>query len=274
VKRLLAVLGSDVSKSLSPFLHSAAAEACDLDVAYVPISCRDVAHFDGVVAALQTIGALGCNITIPYKPDAMRVAEDVSDVAAAIGVVNTLCFEAGRPIRGDNTDGPGLQQILEALAPEALSRVQILGSGGVARAAAWAVARLETESIAVCARRPEPAEAVAALCRGEVLGLAPVSGSTLVISSVPGTDALADRALAEWIDTSSEPVICDLAYGGLQRQSPLVEKARALGLEAFDGRGMLVEQAALALALWTGGEVPAIRAAMYAALAEAEAAAR
>lgn len=275
MKRLLAVLGSDVSRSLSPLLHSAAAAACDLDVAYVPISCRDVAHFEAVIAALRTIGAAGCNITIPYKADAMRLAEEVSPTAEAIGVVNTLCFSEvpGGPLTADNTDGPGLLVVLQALEGAPFSKVQVLGSGGVARAAAWAVARLGAGETVVCARRQGPAETVAALAGGRAQGLAPVPGVSLVISSVPGTEALAAQALESWIDLDARPVVCDLAYGGLTRQSPLVERARALGLHAFDGRGMLVEQAALALALWTGSEARAIRAAMTGALRVAEASA-
>ena len=87
-----------------------------------------------------------------------------------------------------------------------------------------------------------------------------------MISTLPGTQQIAKQAITEWIDRKSSPVICDLAYGGLERQSPLVEGAKRCGWRAFDGRDMLVEQAALSLVRWTGGEVSAIRRAMRAAL--------
>jgi shikimate 5-dehydrogenase len=68
--------------------------------------------------------------------------------------------------------------------------------------------------------------------------------------------------LSSWIDEASHPYVLDLAYGDLTNESPLVLGARAAGLVASDGRSMLVEQASLSLALWTGGEVSRIRAAM------------
>jgi shikimate 5-dehydrogenase len=89
---------------------------------------------------------------------------------------------------------------------------------------------------------------------------------TLVISTLPGTDELASLALAAF-PAGARPIVVDLAYAGLGRPSPLVEKARAAGLVASDGLALLVEQAALSLAGWTGGDLSRIRAAMRAAVA-------
>lgn len=249
-------------------LHTAAARALGIDVAYVPINCRDDAHFCEVVDALRCIDALGANVTIPYKHVATRVADSSTERARAIGAVNTLVFERGGVV-GDNTDGAGLLAVLNAIPAARFERVQILGAGGAARAAAWALAAKSATEITVCARRMEAARSVAKDFGARASVLAPMAGVTLVVSTLPGTVELAQSALFDWVDRTSSPFVCDLAYGGIDHLSPLAARAEAAGLAAIDGRTMLVEQAALSFARWTGGELSAIRAAMTAALNDA-----
>ena len=116
------------------------------------------------------------------------------------------------------------------------------------------------------------AEAVAALVGGRASTLERIPGATLVVSTLPGDVDVAERAIREWIDLRARPIVQDLAYGredpetGTYTDSPLVLMAKLRELRATDGRAMLVEQAALSLSLWTGGEVERMRAAMYAAI--------
>jgi shikimate dehydrogenase len=264
MRRLLAVLGGDVGRSLSPLIHGAAAAANDLDVAYVPVDCATPADFDRSVHALRALGAIGCNVTHPHKGRALELCQRHSTTAQEIGAVNTMTFASDGSIQGDNTDGPGLVRVLQGLPPGLMERVQILGSGGAARAAAWAVARSTQGPIHVSARRG--AEEVAALVKGRADGLGPVRGATLVVSALPGDHTLARTALDDWINVDERPAVLDLAYGDLEQDSALVLMAKARGLVAYDGRGLLVEQAALSLALWTGGEVSRIRRSMRIAL--------
>lgn len=265
MRRLLAVLGGDVSRSLSPVLHTAAAESLGLDVAYIPVSCSNAEAFHAALSALRTLGALGCNVTIPHKHEALRAADRISTTAQEIGAVNTLTFSEDGRLQGDNTDGPGLVRVFETVLPrDALARVQILGAGGAARAAAWAAARAGSTEIHVCARRNAGEVADAFGGTGHVLE--PVEGATLVVSALPASQEMARKVLDTWIDQEPRPFVLDLAYGGPQTESPLALTARAAGLSARDGLDMLVEQAALALSLWTGGEVSRIRAAMRGAI--------
>jgi len=268
MRRLAAVIGRDVSRSLSPRLHNGAAQALNLDLSYVPVSCADTAQFADAVRALQTLGAVGANVTVPYKRAALAMCDEVSSTAQEIGAVNTLTFAEGR-LQGDNTDGPGLLRALGAYPRSTFERVQVLGAGGAARAAAWALSRLNAKEVVVTARRH--AEPVAQLAGGRAQTLEAVPGVSLVLSTLPGSADLAKQALAQWIDVGRKPLVYDLAYGstpdGLEVQdSPLVLAAKLEGLRACDGRVMLVEQAALALSLWTGAEVSRLRPAMGAAL--------
>lgn len=276
MRRLAAVLGRDVSRSLSPRLHAAAAEVLGLEIAYVPVSCPDPAGFREAVRALEVLGAVGANVTVPYKRAALELAGTVSTTAREIGAVNTLTFAEGR-LFGDNTDGPGLLRALERLPDRALERVQLLGAGGAARAAAWALARLGAGEVVVTARRN--ANFVAELAGGVARTLERVPGVTLVISSLPGDRGVARQALSDWIDTTRRPIVYDLAYGTRleavegradpqlePEHSPLVLAAKLEGLTAADGRRLLVEQAALSLSLWTGVDLPRLRSAMGLAL--------
>lgn len=259
MRRLLAVLGRDVSGSRSPELHARAAAALGLDVAYVPVSCADAAHFDRAVLALSTLGARGANVTIPYKTRALDQATVVSPLAELLGAANVLTFEADGTVSADNTDAPALVDVLRSYAPPALERVVVLGAGGAARAAVWALGQAGAHEVVVCAREPSRAEALRGLApRTRASGLGPVEAS-LVVSSLPGDAALAEAALDAWIRA---PAVLDLAYGPPGRPSVLVAQARGRGLVAEDGLAMLVGQAALSLAAWTGADPQAVHAAM------------
>lgn len=258
MRRLLAVLGQDVSASLSPRLHAAAAHALGLDIAYVPVSCPSPEAFRAAVAALRTLDALGSNVTIPYKREAYALSSERSPVAEALGAVNTLSFVDG-VVRGDNTDGPGLLRVLSRLPAGCFERVQVLGSGGASMAAAWAAARVSAD-VRVSAR--SISAAMSRLPGVEPGPLAPVADATLVISGLPGEPSLAEQILTGWIDHARSPRVLDLAYAAEDAETPLVEAARRRGLPASDGREMLVEQAALSLSGWTGADVEQIRAAM------------
>lgn len=275
-RRLAAVLGRDVARSLSPVLHGAAAAALGVDLAYVPVKARDPARFGECVDALVTLGALGANVTAPYKAAALARADRVSAEAQRIGAVNTLTF-GPTGVAGHNTDGPGLRRALEQLPEAALERVQVLGAGGAARAAVWALDAVGAKEIVVTARRN--ALAVADLVGARSQALEAVPGVTLVISTLPGDPELAKAAAADWIDGARRPIVYDLAYGAARvpaengrparleaRDSALVQAARGLGLKACDGRVMLVEQAALAFRIWTGAPLEPVRSAMGAAL--------
>ncbi len=246
------MLGRDVSRSLSPRIHNAAAEALEVDVSYVPVSCPTPEDFHRYLDVLRE-KALGANVTIPYKHEAYARANVLTETAKEIGAVNTLTFSE-QGIEGENTDGPALAALFSAMPKERLSRVQILGAGGASRAAEWALRRAGAKEIAICARKNAPHP------------LAPIAGATLVVSTLPPDAALAKTALEEYVDLANAPEILDAAYA-LEGLPPLVELARARGLSAEDGRAMLVEQAARSFHRWTGKALSLIRDAMSKSLA-------
>ena len=93
--------------------------------------------FAETTAALGVAGFLGANVTIPHKERALQLADEASAAARAIGAANTLTFHAEGSISAENTDAPGLIATLPRSAKGL--RATVLGAGGSARAAVWAL---------------------------------------------------------------------------------------------------------------------------------------
>ena len=271
----LAVLGHPVSHSRSPAMHSAALEEMGLgaDWSYEAIDVG-ADDFLRAVRGLPADGFAGVNVTVPHKVAALAVATNASEAAVWIGAANTLTFEAGG-IAAENTDAPGIIAALPA-SPKG-RRALVLGAGGSARAAVWAL-RDAGASVAVWNRTPERARRLAAELdaeaisagEGEALPLAefdlvvntttvgleaanPAPGSELGADPDRGVASLKSLPLdADGLNTSH--VLVDLVYG--TAETPLAAVARARGAEVVDGLEVLVRQGAASLRIWTGQEPP------------------
>jgi shikimate dehydrogenase len=214
------------------------------------------------VSALAQAGFRGANVTIPHKQTALALADRATSTAAAIGAANTLTFEQDGAIVADNTDAPGLIEALP-LAPEGKTAL-VLGAGGSARAAVWALRNAGAEQVRVWNRTPERA---AALC--EELGCAPTAdvepADLLVNCTAAGmdgrTDEFKDLPLKADEVTMFRCVV-DLAY--THADTSLVRAARRHGLPVADGLDVLVAQGALSFERFTG--IPAQRDVMRAAV--------
>lgn len=253
VKRL-AVLGHPVGHSRSPAMHTAALVELGLAEEW-SYSAIDLApdEFGSRVRKMTEEGFAGANVTVPHKGAALALADSLSETAREIGAANTLSFNDGE-IRADNTDAQGL---LDAL-PGSVEgkRALVLGAGGAARAAVWALAR-EGAEVAVWNRTALRAEH---LC--EELGGSPVAapnqaGHELIVNTsaagLGGEDPFAELPLSRE-RFQSDQIVVDLVYGS--RPSPLLQAAEATGAAVIDGIEVLVRQGALSLRLWTGLEPP------------------
>ncbi len=250
----LAVLGHPVGHSRSPAMHTAALAAMGLgdEWSYEVI---DVApdELEPWVRAMEGEGFAGANVTVPHKGAALALADSLSETAREIGAANTLSFEAGE-IRAENTDAQGLLDALPG--SPAGSRALVLGAGGAARAAVWALLR-EGAQVDVWNRTALRAEH---LC--EELGGTPVeapdqAGYTLVVNTsaagLRGEDPFAELPL-DPSGFAAGQIVADLVYG--ERPSPLLAAAEEAGATTVDGIEVLVRQGALSLRVWTGREPP------------------
>jgi shikimate dehydrogenase len=209
--------------------------------------------FEETVRALRGAGFVGANVTVPHKLAALAVASDVSLEARQIGAANTLILAADSTIRAENTDAAGLLAALplDVAGLDAL----VLGAGGSARAAIWAL-REAGADVAVWNRTPARAEEVAAdLGARAVTSAKPADLLVNCTSAGLGDTGQMFKSLPVDADEIGEyTCVVDFVYS--DTPTPLVSAARRLGVQAVDGLELLVAQGAISFELWTGKAAP------------------
>jgi shikimate dehydrogenase len=270
----LAVLGQPIAHSLSPAMHTAAFRALGMDGewSYEAIELSP-GEFEGGVGELRERGFVGANVTVPHKEAALALSERSSDAAAAIGAANTLSFTADG-VAADNTDAPGL---IASLPEDPRGRrALVLGAGGAARAAIWALAGAGAE-VSVHNRTEARARAVAEELGASVMPDSgrqlPVEEFEIVVNAtsiglaggLPPAQAPLDalKGLGVAADRFSDrQIVVDLVYGTIPTE--LIQAARSAGATVVDGLEILIRQGAESFRIWTGTEAPveAMRAAI------------
>jgi shikimate dehydrogenase len=258
--RRLGVIGWPVAHSRSPAIQNAALKAAGLTgwrYQLLPVAPELLAE---IVPALPAAGFRGANVTLPHKSAALALATDRSPRAQAIGAANTLCFEEEGAIRADNTDAPALIEALPRV-PRGL-RALVLGAGGSARAAVWALGDAGAAEVQVWNRTPERAEALCAELGGTPVRSASAADVLVNCTAVglDGSTSLEGLPLGAG-DLAAYGCVVDLVYAA--STTALVSAATAAGVPTVDGLELLVGQGALSFELFTGMDAP--RAAMRAA---------
>ena len=250
------MLGWPLNSTLSPAIHRAAFEALSLPWTYLawPVPPERLA---AAVEGLRALGAVGANVTMPHKGAVMELLDEVSEDARGLGAVNTIS-RVGDVLVGHNTDVAGFAASLEEAGAEIAGRsALVLGAGGAARAVVRALVQSGAGDVAVCARRPEAAEAVTGLAdnvravawaeREESARIA-----ALVVNATPVSADGGDPLPGVRFECGQ--VVADLVY--VPSETELLVRARAEGAQAVGGLGMLVHQAAASVRIWTGLEPP------------------
>jgi shikimate dehydrogenase len=251
--RIVGVIGDPVGHSRSPAMHNAAFDALELDWVYLAFPVRR-GEGAAAVRAVATLGLAGLNVTMPHKADAAAACDDLSSDAAALDAVNTVVNADGR-LAGHSTDGDGF---LRALDDEGIAvagqRAVVVGAGGAGRAITHALGRTGAH-VTVAARRPDAARSSASLAPGAAavaLDELAIERFDVVVNATPigmdGEPPPFDTALLH-----DGQFVFDTVY---PVETPLLREARARGVRAAGGLGMLVHQGALSFSLWTGVEPP------------------
>jgi shikimate dehydrogenase len=262
----LGVLGWPVAHSRSPAIHNAAFAALGMDTWHYQLLPVPPALFAETVRALGQVGFIGANVTIPHKQAALALAAESSPAARAIGAANTLTFAADGGIVAENTDAPGLIAALGGLVDlPAHPRVLVLGAGGSARAAVWALREAGASEVAVWNRTPERAEALARELGARAVAVA-VDADLLVNCTSVGLDAAdgVERSATQqealnqlgltFDQVGKYSYVADLVYRSGSTQ--LLAAATSHGARTLDGLDVLVAQGALSFELWTGRQPP------------------
>lgn len=271
--KLAGVIGWPIAHSRSPQLHGYWLEHYKIDGAYVPLAVPPC-HVAQTLRVLGTIGFRGVNVTVPHKEEAMLAVDTVDALARRIGAVNTVTVEPDGSLKGTNTDAAGFLSHLKASAPTwnpKSGKAVVIGAGGAARAVAAALADAGVGEIHIVNRTRERAEELARSLGGPIRVIPwlardnALEGAQLIVNTttlgMTGQPAL-DLNLG---GLPINAVVFDCVYAPLE--TPLLASARARGLVAVDGLGMLIHQARPGFAAWFGVE-PEVDAGLRYFLAE------
>lgn len=255
---LAGVVGWPVGHSRSPRLHGHWLARHGIAGHYVPIALRP-ADFERGLRSLPLLGFRGVNVTIPHKEAALALATDVSDVAREIGAANTLTFGPDGAIHADNTDGYGFAANLRQEAPgweAAAGPALVLGAGGAARAVIAALLAAGCPEVRIANRTLARAEALRAAFGGRVAAVAwddreaAVHGAATIVNTTSLGMAGAPELPFDLAAADPAALVTDIVYGA--EPTPFVAAARARGLVAVDGIGMLLHQGVPGFERWFG----------------------
>lgn len=249
--RAYAVIGDPVAHSLSPLMHNTAFALRKQNAVYLSFHVRVLRDF---LRGVGPLGISGFSVTLPHKEEMLRCLDDCDPLAREIGAVNTVVVRAGGRLYGYNTDYVGVLRALERRVRLASSRVLLLGAGGAARAAAFALAR-GGAAVSIWSRRPERARSLARAAGGEAVERGRIGREHFdaIVNCTPvGLHPRGGSPLrpAE-LDCR---IVMDMIYR--PRETELLRAARRRGIETISGVDMFVAQGVAQWEIWTGLRAP------------------
>lgn len=251
--RLVALLGDPVSHSLSPSFQNAAFQEAGVDGVYLALRCG-ATEVPGLIRGIARADGAG-NVTLPHKEEAAKAVEEPSEFVLLTGACNTFWLEDGR-IHGENTDIAGFRgAVLSLLGKSAAGlRILLLGAGGGARGVLAGLVQDGVGEVILWNRTKERADRLAGELGGgratSVPSIAEVEDTTfdLVVNTTALGLAAEDRLPIDLERLRDPGAVLDIAYH--PAETPLVHRARELGIPAADGGEMLILQGAESFRLW------------------------
>lgn len=258
--KLLGIIGHPVEHSLSPAMQNAALAELGLDWVFLPFPVAPE-NLEAALAGFAAIGVVGFNATIPHKQAIIPHLSHISELAKAVGAVNTV-WRTQRGWEGTNTDVEGFLAPIRDRAWNACTAV-VLGNGGAARAVVAGMAQLNCRKIIVVGRDRDKltefqhswadspyATHLQTHLWSELPDLMP--GADLLVNTTPiGMSPHVERSPLEetlMAKLPIEAIVYDLIY--TPSPTKFLQQAQQLGKKAIDGSQMLVQQGAAALRLW------------------------
>jgi shikimate dehydrogenase len=256
--RRACVMGSPISHSRSPLLHNYWFRQHGLAGSYVTQEVKP----QGLEAALRALpaqGYAGCNLTIPLKQEAMKIVDEVDEVAKRIGAISCVIVRPDGKLAGTNNDWYGFLESLREAEPgwrADAGPVVVLGAGGGARAVSYGLMQEGATGIRLVNRTFARAKAVA-----EAFGPAVkplhweqrddcLEGAAMVVNATsqgmtgqPALDVRLDRL-------GRDALVVDIIYSPLE--TPFLAQARERGNRTVNGLGMLLHQGRPAWKAWFG----------------------
>lgn len=260
---IVGLIGHPVEHSFSPPMHNAAFESLKMDYAYVAFDVEPQNVGEAIKGA-QALGIKGFNVTIPHKIEVMQHLDELDEVAALIGAVNTIDF---KDLKGYNTDGIGAVRAIEEVSSIKNRDVVVAGAGGASRAISFYLAKFGASSITILNRNVDRAQSLA----DDVLGSDLISDvnsdsisqinrylpdADILIDTTPlGMDPhIYDEPIATADNMHDDLVVFDAVYN--PHETVLIKEAIKADAKPVYGIRMLLYQGAESFKIWTGRDAP------------------
>lgn len=250
--KVYGVVADPVRHSISPAVHNRAFQSRRMDAVYLPLLVHPAQLKDFFTMALK-MPLQGCSVTIPHKQKVMRYLDWIDPLARRIGAVNTITRRGGK-WRGTNTDVDGVVVPLKKKLTIPKSSILVVGNGGAARGAAFALTDAGAK-VSIVGRNPDRVRALSKACgatpmmkdqlpghhydaiiHATPLGMYPHTNECFFEGAIPGD------------------LVFDMVYNPLETQ--LIRHAREQKKEVIPGLTMFLEQAAHQFETWTGESAP------------------
>ncbi len=250
--KVYGVVADPVRHSLSPNVHNRAFQARRLDSVYLPFLVKSTQLKD-FLQLCDSLPVQGFSVTIPHKQRIMRYLDNVDILARRIGAVNTVWKKSGK-WRGTNTDASAVTKPLSKKLKLNKSSLLIVGNGGAARGAAFALADAGAK-VSITGRNPDRVRALAKMCGAEALARESMNGHRF--------DALVHATpIGMWPHVNEcffdgqipADLVFDMVYNPLETE--LVRRAKSQGCSVIPGLEMFLTQAAQQFEIWTGDSAP------------------
>lgn len=256
------VMGNPISHSKSPYIHRCFAKQTNQNIEYTATQV-DPGGFEQAVGNFQASGGKGLNVTVPFKQEAWQLVDERSPGAETAGAVNTILFKPDGSLFGDNTDGIGLvKDITENYNGRVKDRrILVLGAGGAVRGILLPILKQDPQTVFIANRTIDKAKVLA-----QLFANTNDSHSDKVTACsyndlqdmqfdliINGTSASLNNELPPIPDNclADNGWCYDLMYA--KEPTPfLLWGKQHHAIEAIDGLGMLVEQAAESFFIWRG----------------------
>ncbi|MCS7142897.1 MAG: shikimate dehydrogenase [Aigarchaeota archaeon] len=254
---LIGIIGNPVTHSLSPAIHNAMFWEMGLPYFYVAIELQSPS-VDDLRSLLRFMGFRGFNVTIPYKEEAARLVDRLSDEASAAGAINTVVVEDGE-LHGYNTDIDGIVYAAESINVRRVENAMVLGAGGTARAALLSLMKMNVGRILIANRTLSRAERLSVEFGrlGMDVRAIPLEeardhlkGIELVVNTTSVGLKKEDRPLLDSESLRSVRYLIDVVYS--PSGTALLREGSAAGCRVSDGIKVLIGQAVRSFELWTG----------------------
>ena len=260
---IVGLIGHPVEHSFSPPMHNAAFEALGMDYAYVAFDV-DPLNLKSAIDGAKSLNIKGFNVTIPHKIEVMKHLDEIDEVAALIGAVNTIDF---KDMKGYNTDGIGAVKAIEEVTSIKNKNVVVAGAGGASRAISFYIAKYGADSLIILNRNVEKADNLAKdVSSSNLINDVKSDSMSEINSHVADADILIDTTpVGMHPNVDAEPIVLadnmhddlvvfDAVYN--PNDTVLIKEAVKAGAKPVYGIKMLLYQGAESFRIWTGRDAP------------------